>query len=414
MLYWYPYEGPLMPIYSTVFQDLIKSGHKITIVTSFPHYRKGRVETWGEFRGKLYKITEEQNITLIRTYVCAPKWLAQKLSMLYRGLNFISFNISSLIVSVACVKKPDLVFAPSSPPLTNAIISYCVSRLKRCKMIYNVQDLYPDMALKLDIVKNKYIFFALRAVEQVVYKLSDTILTISADMGRIIHRKGVPWDKISTIENFIDTDFITPEKKENAFSREFSINGYFVVMYAGNIGLPHGLEVAIQAAELLQEKKDILFCFVARGENKENIRKMAFEKELPNVRFIEPQPQERVPQIWAAASVGLVTYRTGLADFSVPSKLLAIMCAARPVLASLDFDTEPARIVSQAECGLVVEPEDPEALTRAVLGLRNNPIKAKEMGRKARSFVERNFQRKSISKKYERLFLSQSVRKPVD
>ena len=142
--------------------------------------------------------------------------------------------------------------------------------------------------------------------------------------------KGVPATKVSVIPNFIDTEKITPLNQDNLFSRKFDLVGKFVVMYAGNIGIPHGVEVLVEAAEKLKMQPKVLFCFVGRGEHKETIRNLAKGKDLPNCIFIEPQPEEVVPYIWATASAGVVTYKKGLAGFSVPSKLLAMMCAARP------------------------------------------------------------------------------------
>jgi colanic acid biosynthesis glycosyl transferase WcaI len=410
MLYWYPYEGPLMPIYGAIFRELIAKGHKVTIVCSFPHYRKGRNEIWKEYRKKLYQVADWEGARLIRSWVFAPVFDPNKSGLVYRALNFISFNISSLLASIFLAGKADVVFAPSSPPLTNGIISWIVSKVKRCPMVYNVQDIYPDMAIKMGMIKNRPALAMLSWIEKLVYRLSKKVLTISDSMAETIRKKGVPAEHIKVIENFIDTETITPGPKTNDFSRKHHINQDFVILYAGNIGIPHGVEVLISAAEFLRTQKGLLFCFVARGEHKEKISSMAEEKGLENVRFIDPQPEKTVPLIWASATVGAITYRKGLADFSLPSKMLACMCAARPIIASVDLNSAVANLIDKANCGICVPPESPDLLADALIKLYDNPSETETMGKNGRVYVEKYLNRHVIGDRYNSFFLDTLLR----
>ncbi|OEU76131.1 MAG: hypothetical protein BA874_09640, partial [Desulfuromonadales bacterium C00003068] len=280
MLYWYPYEGPLMPIYRASFKDLMAKGHKITIVASFPHFRKGRPETWTEYQGKFFEKTTWESATLIRSYVFGPVFKDDKFALLFRALNFVSFNISCIIAGIFMAGKQDVIFAPSSPPLTNGICAYFIGLVKKIPFIYNVQDLYPDMAVKLGILKNRAIIRALRLIEDVVYDKARKVVVISEAMKKNLLIKNVEEDKLRIISNFIDTDFITPMDKENEFSTKFDLNSKFVVLYAGNIGLPHGLEFVVHAAKVLRTHAQILFTFVSRGEYKDKIMRSCEEKGL--------------------------------------------------------------------------------------------------------------------------------------
>jgi colanic acid biosynthesis glycosyl transferase WcaI len=393
-----------MPIYGTILKDLMKKGHKVTIVTSFPHFRKGRSETWCEYRGKLYEVTSWERAKLIRCYVYAPVFDQASSGLIYRALNFVSFNISSLLATAVLAGKADVVLAPSSPPLTNGLVAFVASRFKRCPSIYNVQDLYPDMANKMGIIKNRILLRCLVLLEKWVYNLSQKIIVISDGMKRILEQKGVSPEKVSVIENFLDTEFITPRPHDNLFSRKHGLRNVFVVMYAGNIGIPHGTEVLIETAEMLRLENDLIFCFVGRGENKDLIESIACKKSLLNTVFIDQQPSETVPLIWATASIGVITYRKGLGDFSVPSKLLAMMCAARAVVASVDEDSDTANLIKKSGCGLCVQPEDPQALANAIKLLKSDPERCDDMGQKGRRYVEENLSRKIISTQYEKLF----------
>ena len=409
MLYWYPYEGPLQPVYGEIFRELMSRGHEMTIITSFPHFRKGRSETWDEYRGRLLEISDWNGARLIRSYVYGPVFDQNKSGLLYRALNFISFNISCLIAGLFRGGKADIIFAPSSPPLTNGICAWLLSLWKRSRVVYNVQDMYPDMAEKLELIRSKMVLYLLRGVERLVYRLSDRLFVLSDAMKQNIMKKGVSATNIVVIPNPVNTEFIRPLPRNNRFSKRWGLDGHFVVMYAGNVGLPHGTEVIIQAAEVLKNAPGILFCFVGRGEYRHTIEKLAEVKRLDNVIFIPPQPEEEVPNIWASASVSLVTYRKGLSEDSVPSKLLAIMSSGRPVIGAVDEESEAYRIIKMARCGLCVEPENPDALAGAIVHLKQNKARRKDMGSRGRDYVIRHCKTSVISSQYEEAFLSSSV-----
>ena len=157
MLNWYPYCGPLMPIYGAIFKELMSLGDEITIVASLPHYHRGSPETWPRASATLYEVTRWEQAKLIRSWVVAPSFENEKLSLVYRALNFLSFNVSSCFAAILLGGKADIVFAPSSPPLTNGIIAYLVSRFKRCPFVYNVQDIYPDIAVNLGLDQKPFV-----------------------------------------------------------------------------------------------------------------------------------------------------------------------------------------------------------------------------------------------------------------
>ena len=333
---------------------------------------------------------------------------------MYRALNFISFNISCVISAILAGGKADIIFAPSSPPLTNGICAWIVSLFKHCPVIYNVQDMYPDMAEKIGIVKSGILLGAMKIIERIVYRICDKVLLLSEGMRRNIIEKGVSSKKTEVIPNFIDSEYIVPFPNENRFSKKWGLNDRFVVMYAGNIGLPHGTEIIIEAADILRSNPDILFCFVGRGENRNVLEKLVQEKDLKNVRFVLPQPEQEVPYIWASADISLVTYRKGLADCSVPSKLLAIMSSRRPAIIVADSDSEATAMVQRSECGLHVPPEDPYALAKAIQFLSSRPKICSKMGQKGRDWAISHYNKAFIVDQYEKFFLSTVFQEKFD
>jgi colanic acid biosynthesis glycosyl transferase WcaI len=246
----------------------------------------------------------------------------------------------------------------------------------------------------------------LKFLEKSVYRGSNKVLTISGGMREIIEKRIVPRDKVEVIENCLDASVLGVNPGDNEFARSFGLQDSFVVMYAGNIGVPHGVEVIVYAAEILRDEPKTLFCFVARGERKADIERLIRNKHLTNVMLLPIKPVNMVPQIWAAASVGVITYRRGLGGFSLASKLFDAMCAARPVIASVDHDSETARIIEIAKCGLCVQPESPGQIADAILHLKRNPEVATEMGRRGREYVEKNLRKEVIALQYSALLRS--------
>jgi colanic acid biosynthesis glycosyl transferase WcaI len=246
--------------------------------------------------------------------------------------------------------------------------------------------------------------WAMRGLEQALYRVSHSLVVLSEGMKEKLLVRGVKEVKVSVIPDFIDTGIMYPREKKNQFSREYGLEDRFVIMYAGNVGIPHGVEVLVETAELLRDRKDMLFCIVGRGEHKERLAKLALDRGLENMTFPPRQPETMVPYIWASADVSTVTYRSGLADFSVPSKLLYIMASGRPAVVSCDEGSDTCRLVRDSGCGICVPPEDPGAMRRAILRLSEDHQLRKEMGERGFKYVKTHFVRDVVADRFEELF----------
>ncbi|MFC1853454.1 glycosyltransferase family 4 protein [candidate division CSSED10-310 bacterium] len=402
--YWYPFEDSGQPIYGGVFKDLLQKGHQITILTAFPFFRKGFPEKWAEYRGKLYQKDTWQGATVIRTYVFAPRYRSEKLALFFRGLNFLSFFLSSVVAGLF-LPKPDLVLTPSYPPLLSGLSARIISIVKRTSYIYSFQDVFPDNAAAAGLIKNTALLKLLNKLGQYVYRHAGHLLVISNTMKQVLRDKGLAAESITVIPNYCDTEFIKPGSRDNQFAREHDLLEKFVVMFAGNIGLVQDTGSIIKAAEILKDYHDILFVFVGRGEKKENIEQMVKHLDLANVNFITFQPLQKMPDVWATADVGLVTLQKGISSYAVPSKTYGIMASGRPVLAMIDEGSEVWHMVQESQCGLCVPPESPTLLAEAVLQLHRNSQELGDMGKKARAYVVQHYQRENISSQYESLFL---------
>ena len=377
--------------------ELAELGHRITVITSMPHYSTNRI--WPEYRGRLWTREQVGKLDVIRLYLYVPQ---QKSSLLGRLLNYLSFNMLSAIAAFI-VRKVDLIFIPS-PPLTNGLVGVLLQMLRGIPFIYNVQDIYPDVAIRLGVLTNPRAIALFQRLERFVYAKSAAVSVISHSFRRNLLAKDVPEAKVHVIPNFVDLDFIQPVARQNAFSSAQGLNDCFVLLFAGNIGLSQGLEYLLTAAQLLQHHENICLLIVGNGTAKPALVAQAEAQKLTNVRFLPYQPHESVANMYGTADICLVPLRHGIAQESVPSKVLSILGAARPLIAAVDRDSDTAQLIQDARCGLRVEPEDPQQLANAVLQLYGDRKRMAQMAQHGHQFIQARYTKQHIAQQYAGLF----------
>ena len=290
-----------------------------------------------------------------------------------------------------------------SPPLTIGLAAWLIGLLRRAPYIYNVQDIYPDIAVRLGALKNRHLIRLFSWMEMFVYRHAAAVSVISEGFRQTLMRKGVPRHKIAVIPNFVDTDFITPRSKDNAFARRESLLDRFVVLFAGNAGLSQGLEQVLSAAKALSDHPEILFLFVGNGAAKPSLEARAAAMNLSNVRFLPFRPWEEVPDVYASADLCLIPLRKGIAQDSVPSKAWTIMAAGRPIVASVDNGSDICMELRQAGCAICAPPEDPAALAAAILELYADPARRQKMAASGRNYVVARYTPEIVAEQYDKL-----------
>jgi glycosyltransferase involved in cell wall biosynthesis len=381
--------------------DLKAAGHDVTVVTTVPHYnrdgeaeaRQPLVRVWGPL---LYR-SEFHGVRVL--HVGMPRKSGNVTSRL---LAWAQFHVLSVIAAVTLVRHVDVIIAPS-PPLTVGLCAWLLGVLYRAPYIYNVLELYPDIAITLGGLKNRWIITFLFALERFVYARARVITVIAAGMQRRILEKSVPAGKVRLIPNFVDVNDMAPFPKGNAFSREHGLDRAFVVTYAGNMGPAQGLETVLAAAALLKQEAGLMFLLVGGGVLHDRLQASAREQGLENVLILAHQPYDLVPQIYAASDLCLVPLALNTGADAVPSKVYRIMACARPVLACADPESDLAELVRLARCGSVVPPGSPESMAQAVSDAMRNPSARAAMGQAGRAHVMAHYARASISAQYEAL-----------
>lgn len=392
-----PDVAPTGVVLTRIVEELAERGHEIEVLTSLPWYRNHRIEPG--YEGLLVR-TEDTPWGRIRRI--HPFASDDKRAIFRRALAFAGFSALGAAVG-ARGELLDGVLAVS-PPLTLGLTGWAIAKARRAPLVFNIQDVYPDVAIELGVLDRPSVITASRVLERICYRAADAITVLSDDLkDNVAAKLGSP-DPVHVIPNFVDTEQIHPMPKDNDYRKEFGLTGKTVVMYAGNVGLSQGLDILIDVAGALAHEEDLVFVINGEGARRAELQRRA--SGMGNIRFVDMQPAKRLPEVLAAADIHLVTLKKGLARSSVPSKSYSILAAGRPLIAGVDAGSEIARVVAASGAGVAVPPEDAEALTKAIRRLIEAPQETDRMGRAGREFVQRWASPAAVGRAYEELFES--------
>lgn len=381
--------------------ELKKLGHDLTVLTTTPHYnvepearqRQPLQPRWG---GLLY----QSDCQGIPVYHAAIPVKGSRVGA--RLLDYLRFHAISTLAGLTLAQEYDVILAPS-PPLTIGVSAWLMGLLRRAPFIYNVQEIYPDVAVSLGVLQNKPVIRAMEALERFIYARSTRVAVISEWFRRRLLDKGVSHDKLVVIPNFVDTGFMTPQPRCNPWADTHQLTDKFVVLYAGNIGLTQGFETILTAARQLVHLPEIQFLIVGDGTRRAWLEAQLAEQPLPNVKLLPYQPRSVVPSIYAASDLCLVPLKRGTAQETFPSKIYTIMAAGRPVLASADSNSELAWVVNEADCGWDIPPDDANAMAAAIEHAYRQPDMLARKGQNGRRYVVAHHSRQAVARQYDLL-----------
>lgn len=368
-------------------------GHDVTVVTGFPNHPTGVIRP--EYRGYFVKRENVEGIGLLRTWV----YVAANKGFTKRVLNFLSFFFSSLILGAMLTKRPDVVVG-TSPQFFCAVAAYCLSVIKRAPFVFEVRDIWPRSAVELGALKNRLLIHLLEAIENYLYRRAALIIPVAESTRQYLIGKGIPAEKIAVVPNGIDAKYLaSAQTAPEALREELGLAGKFIVSYIGTHGMSHALEITLRAAKELECDQAIHFLFVGEGAEKEKLKQFASELKLSNVTFINEQPRERLLSFYRASDVSVVPLkRLPIFKKVLPSKLFELMGAGCPVICGVEG--EAAALVTTAEAGLCVEPENVGALVEAITRLRGDRELRARMSENGRAFVTARYLRSTLAEKY--------------
>ncbi len=399
--YFPPEVGAPQNRLSDLARRLVQAGHYVTVLTALPNYPTGKI--FKEYQGRLIVKEESDGVKVIRTWIYASKTKA----FVRRLMNYFSFVMSSLIVGMWQVGRQDYIVV-ESPPLFLGISGFLLSRIKGAKLVFNVSDLWPESAIAMGVLRNKTLIRLSQWLEEFLYRHSHLITGQTQGIVENIHSR-CPNKRIALITNGVDTAIFglkTRPRENRNIKRKFELEEKFVIGYAGLHGLAQGLETVIRTAGILVVQQDLLFAFFGDGPEKEKLQRIVEQAHLTNVRFYPSQPNSLMPEIYSCFDVAIIPLkRLPLFKGALPSKIFEAMAAALPIIGAVEGE---ARIlIEKAQAGVVVEPEDAQAMVEAVLRLHKDSVYRSSLGENGRRYVMEHYDREQIAKKFERL-LSES------
>lgn len=292
-----------------------------------------------------------------------------------------------------------------SPPLPLAGAGGRYQRRFGAPFVVNVQDLYPQTAIDLGLLRNRLAIALAERMERRAYQQAAMIVVHSpGNRAFLLERKSVPGEKVRVIYNWVDIDALRPGPRENGFRVEQGLSGKFVVSYAGLMGYAQDLGTVIECAAVLEADADVLLLLVGGGVLESRWKKMVAERGLRNVRFLPMQSRQRYAQLLTASDVCLVPLDGALRTPVVPGKLQSIMASGRPAITIVDPDGDTPKLVAESGAGINVPPGQATALADAIRRLKAEPAVRGEVGRRGRAFAEANFSIARCADAYEGLF----------
>jgi glycosyltransferase involved in cell wall biosynthesis len=299
-----------------------------------------------------------------------------------RVANYLSYV--SLAVPRALAMKTDLLLAMTDPPFAG-IVGAIIARMKGVPFVYNIRDLYPDMAIGGDIVQPKGWVGIWEKLHRAALRQAARVIVLGDDMRERVVSKGVDPARVIVIRDGAGIPAPAAPSDHPAI-HEIRGSADFVVLHAGNLGFYGAWPTLLNAAKILPEN-GIRLVFIGDGANRNQLEESS--QGCPIVRFLPFRPAEEIPCVMAAGDLHVVTIRRGLGGVVVPSKLYSILAAGRPVLAVAPADTDVARIVRCEDCGLVVDPDKPADVAEAIQTLKADPARLEAMGQRARKASEK-------------------------
>lgn len=319
-----------------------------------------------------------------------------------RMLDYLTY-ISGAALALVRLPTGSIIVGMSDPPML-AALALVFARLHRGKAVYWVQDLFPDLAARLGVVKESgTVNRVAAAAARVIHAQCDLLVALGPAMARALIERGGSAERIRVVHNWADAEAVTPlHRHQNPFVRAHGLEDRFVVQYSGNAGRAHTFDAVCGAMRLLRNEPDICFQFIGGGRQMPVIRRVVSENGLQNVQFLDYLERDELRHSLPAANLSLVTEHEGVVGLLVPSKAYGIMASGRPLIFIGNHTSDVAAIVRETGCGRIVAPNDTEGLAKTILFLRDHPAEAAVLGARGRLAAETTYNRRESTSLWSR------------
>lgn len=363
------------PYTAGMAQFLASAGHDVTIVCAKPYYPHWKVDP--AYAGGGVQISVEHHVRVVRV----PTYIPAKPDGKRRVLHHMSFAARAQLAMMAETRrsKPDVVIG-IAPSLISMVAARDAARRTGAKLWLHIQDFEVEAAFATGLLQNGGLLAnAARRFETWAIE-ADKVSTISPQMCAKLVEKGVPPDRIVEFRNWANIDEVMPLEGLSPYRAEWGIDRPHVALYSGNIANKQGIEIVVEAAHLLQGRKDLAFVVCGNGPNRAGLLKHS--AGLDNIHFHDLQPRERLSDLLGMASVHLLPQIAGAADLVLPSKLTNMLASGRPVVVTASPGSGLADEVDG--CGIITPPGHAAGFAGAIQRLLDDPALRERTGSAAR------------------------------
>lgn len=368
-------------------------GHQVTVITGYPNYPC--INNYPNRSRRLAKWEKIESIDVIRV----PHFINRSHRAFLRSLSYLSFSLSAFYFGLLKTKKPDAIWTYQI-----GLPGLILSKLWHVPLIHEVQDLWPDWGTTANIGLMSSAFRLLELQEKLIYRCSQTMVTITEGFKAALINKGVNSKKIEIIPNWASESNFHPVEQNPSLANDEGFSGFFNVVYIGNIGSAQELGVVLEAAEQLLDRPKIQFTIIGDGIEREQLQKRAQTMGLQNLRFLGSRNQNEVAIYMALSDVLLIHLKNDpIFRITIPSKTYGYLASGRPILAAAEG--ELAELIKKYSAGVVCPPGNPMALASAVLKLYELPQEElKKMGQAGFQSVISDFSMAALGKRYSVIF----------
>ena len=371
-------------------------GHDVTVLTCNPNCPTGKV--YEGYKNRFWPQVEMiDGVRVVRLWT----FLAANAGKRRRSLNYLSFFFAVLFFGLF-QRRPDVIVA-TSPQFFSGLAGVVLGWIRRVPRILEVRDVWPASIEAVGAMRSKPLLYGLVMLEKLMYRLASHIVTVGPGYKKHIEKRTEGRaTNISIITNGVDLEKLVPCERDQEFLAANDLQGKFVCSYVGTVGMAHGLDVVIRAAELLKakERDDIRFCIVGDGARREELEAMARDAGVADyVKFAGLHPKADIPGIFSSSDAVLVHLR-GCELFStvIPSKMFEVMAMERPVIMAVNGVAR--EIVNDADAGPDMIPDSAEDLATIVQELCDDDELHARYCKNGRSYVEANFNRDTLAREY--------------
>jgi glycosyltransferase involved in cell wall biosynthesis len=290
----------------------------------------------------------------------------------------------------------------TDPPMVGAL-AVLLGRRHGAPVIVLSQDVFPEIAVELKRLESPLLVGLLRLLDSLYLRRADRVVAIGETMQRRLVAKGAAPERVRVIPNWVDTRRLSPQPKDNEWSRKHGLHDAFVVMHSGNVGHAQDLDSLVRAATFMRDLERLRIVVIGRGARQAELGELAERLEVERLTFLPYQPRSSLSASLSAADLHVVGLASGLAGYVVPSRLYGILAAGRPVIAAADEESETAQLVARIGCGVVLPPGRPELLAEAIRAAAGGELDLASMGRRGREWVEREADKRVAMGRYREL-----------